>query len=80
MGKPKGGKSGGGTGPGGGGSGNKSYEKTVDAATLGLSGATPPSLMLPLQSAGANPVGGMDPNMMTMMAMAGAFGQRWSEC
>ena len=38
MGKPKGGKSGGGAGPGGGGNGNKSYKKTVDAATLGLGG------------------------------------------
>ena len=64
MGKPKGGKpSGGGAGPGGGGNGNKSHKKTVDAATLGLNGATPSPSMLPLQSAGANPVGGMDPNI-----------------
>ena len=77
MGKPKGGRSGGGAGRGGGGRGNpKKSEKTVDAAALGLSGATPaPPTMIPW-SAGANPnpTGGMDPNMLSMLAMAGALG------
>ena len=76
MGKPKGGKpSGGGAGPGGGGHGKPDKKKTVDAAALGLGGATPAPSMLPL-SAGANPnpVGGMNPNMLSMMAMAGALG------
>ena len=76
MGKPKGGKpSGGGAGPGGRGNGAQDKKKTVDAAALGLSGATPAPSMLPV-SAGANPnpVGGMDPNMISMMAMAGALG------
>ena len=76
MGKPKGGKpSGGGAGPGGRGNGAQDKKKTVDAAALGLSGATPAPSMLPV-SAGANPnpVSGMDPNMISMMAMAGALG------
>ena len=74
MGKPKGGRGGGGAGRGGGGRGNSSG-KTVDAAALGLSGATPAPSMIPW-SAGANPnpTGGMDPNMLSMMAMAGALG------
>ena len=75
MGKQKGGKGGGGAGRGGGGRGSSSKKKTVDAAALGLSGATPAPPMIPW-SAGANPnpIGGMDPNMLSMMAMAGALG------
>ena len=75
MGKPKGGnRGGGGAGRGGGGRGNSSG-KTVDAAALGLSGATPAPSVTPF-SAGASPIpiGGMDPNMLSMMAMAGALG------
>ena len=75
MGKPKGGRGGGGAGRGGGGRG-KSSGKTVDAAALGLSGTTPAPSVSPFLSAGANPnpIGGMDPNMLSMMAMAGALG------
>ena len=80
MGKPKGGRGGGGAGRGGGGRG-KSSGKTVDAAALGLSGTTPAPSVSPFLSAGANPnpIGGMDPNMLSMMAMAGALGGNGSQ-
>ena len=80
MGKQKGGKGGGGAGRGGGGRGSSSKKQTVDAAALGLSGATPAPPMIPW-SAGANPnpIGGMDPNMLSMMAMAGALGGNGSQ-
>ena len=80
MGKPKGGRGGGGAGRGGGGRGNSSG-KTVDAAALGLSGTTPAPSVSPFVSAGANPnpIGGMDPNMLSMMAMAGALGGNGSQ-
>ena len=75
MGKQAAKKGGRDSGQGGKGGANKN-NKTVDAAALGLGGTPPPLANTSLVQPMATPpsaVPGMDPNMMSMLAMAQAF-------